>query len=49
MKICALGSDKRRVTVLNMPENSIVAYVEDERRKLAFWMPIAALELDKLK
>jgi hypothetical protein len=42
--ICSSGVDKKPVTVLNMPENSMVAYVEDERRKLAFWMPIAHLD-----
>lgn len=47
VKICALGSDKRRVMVLNMPENSIVAYVHDEGRKQNFWMPI--LHLDKVR
>jgi len=46
-KICALGSDKRRVTVLNMPENSMVAYVHDEGRKQNFWMSIA--HLDKVR
>jgi hypothetical protein len=47
MKLCALGTDKRRVTVLNMPENSMVAYVLDEVRKQTFWMPIA--HLDKVR
>lgn len=42
--ICSPGVDKKPVTILNMPENSMVAYVEDERRKLAFWMPIAHLD-----
>lgn len=45
--ICSLGANKKPVMILNMPENSMVAYVEDERRKLAFWMPIS--QLDKLK
>jgi hypothetical protein len=45
--ICSPGVDKEPVMVLNMPENSLVAYVEDERRKLAFWMPI--INLNKLK
>lgn len=44
---CSAGADKRLVVVLNMPEDLMVAYVEDERRKLAFWMPI--VHLDKLK
>jgi hypothetical protein len=30
IKMCSAGSDKRRVTVLNMPEGSLVAYVLDE-------------------
>jgi hypothetical protein len=47
IKFCALGSDKRRVTVLNMPENSLVAYVLDEARKQTFWMSIA--NLDKVR
>ena len=47
VKICALGSAKRRVTILNMPENSMVAYVLDEGRKQTFWMPIA--HLDKVR
>jgi hypothetical protein len=47
MKICAPGSDKRRVTVLNMPENSMVAYVLDEGHKQTFWMSIA--NLDKVR
>ncbi len=47
VKICALGSDKRRVMVLNMPENSMVAYVHDEGRKQNFWMPI--VHLDKVR
>ena len=45
--ICAPGVDKKPVMILNMPEDLMVAYVEDERRKLAFWMPIS--HLDKLK
>jgi Mn-containing catalase len=47
MKICAVGSDKRRVMVLNMPENSMVAYVHDEGRKQNFWMSI--IHLDKAR
>jgi hypothetical protein len=27
VRICKAGTDKRRVTVLNMPENSMMAYV----------------------
>jgi hypothetical protein len=44
--MCAQGSDKRTVTVLNMPAGatSIVAYVEDDRLKRAFWMPFAYLD-----
>jgi hypothetical protein len=45
--ICSIGVDKRPVMVLNMPDNSMVAYVEDERRKQTFWMPIS--HLDKLR
>jgi len=45
--ICAPGLDKKPVTILNMPKDSMVAYVEDEHRKIAFWMPI--MHLDKLK
>jgi len=45
--ICSPGFNKKPVIILNMPEDSMVAYVEDEHRKLAFWMPIA--HLDKLK
>ena len=44
--ICAIGTNKRPVMVLNMPENSLVAYVLDESRKQTFWMPI--LNLDKV-
>jgi hypothetical protein len=46
-KICTLGSNKRKVTILNMPENSMVTYVLDEVRKQTFWMPIS--HLDKVK
>jgi hypothetical protein len=43
MKICSAGSDKRRVTVLNMPEGSLVAYVFDEGQR-ADWMPFVYLD-----
>lgn len=45
--ICSPGVDKEPVMVLSLPENSLVAYVEDERRKRAFWMLI--IKLNKLK
>ena len=45
--ICTIGTNKRPVTVLNMPENSMVAYVADERRKQTFWMPFS--HLDKVR
>jgi len=44
VKICTLGRDRRRGTVLNMPENSVVAHVLDEGRKQTFWMPIVHLD-----
>jgi hypothetical protein len=44
--LCAPGVDKRPVTILNMPENSLVAYVED-RHKKTFWMSSA--HLDKMQ
>ena len=44
MKMCAPGSDKRKVTVLNMPEKSMVAYVLDQGRKQTYWMPIVSLD-----
>jgi hypothetical protein len=44
VRICKVGSDKRRVTVLNMPENSMAAYVLDDARKLTFWMPFVYLD-----
>jgi membrane-bound inhibitor of C-type lysozyme len=43
MHLCAPGRNKLRVTVMNMPEHSLVAYVFDEAKKQPFWMPIAAL------
>jgi hypothetical protein len=47
MRVCAVGSDKRRVMVLNMPENSEVAYVHDEVRKQNYWLPI--IHFDKVR
>jgi hypothetical protein len=44
MKMCSAGSDKRRVTVFNMPEGSLVAYVLDEGRKKTAWMPFVYLD-----
>jgi hypothetical protein len=46
MAVCAPGSNGRHVTVLNMPvgATSMVAYVEDDRLKRAYWMPFAFLD-----
>ena len=46
MAICAKGGDGRHVSILNMPvgATSMVAYVEDERMKRNYWMPIVSLD-----
>jgi hypothetical protein len=47
LSICTLGSNKRKVAVMNMPKDSLVAYVYDDGRKTAFWMPIGNLNKTK--
>jgi hypothetical protein len=47
LKTCTIGTNKRQVTVMNMPSESSVAYVYDERSKATFWMPIS--HLNKIK
>lgn len=44
---CALGENRRKVTVINMPPASSVAYVIDEKRQTSSWVPI--FHLDKVK
>jgi hypothetical protein len=41
--LCNKGADGKRIMVLNMPENSSVAFVGDEDAKRTFWMPISHL------
>jgi hypothetical protein len=47
--LCDAGTNKRAVTVLNMPTatTALSAYVMDDSRKKTFWMPIS--HLDKVK
>jgi hypothetical protein len=47
LNACEKGVNKKKVTVMNMPTDSLVTYVYDEKRKAAFWMPIS--HLDRLR
>jgi hypothetical protein len=44
MAQCRDGVSKKAVTVMNMPKNSLVAWVFDRKTNESFWMPITHLD-----
>jgi hypothetical protein len=47
VSLCRDGVAKKVVTVMNMPKDSLVAWVFDRKANESFWMPIA--HLDKIQ
>ncbi|VVE69111.1 hypothetical protein PPN31119_03176 [Pandoraea pnomenusa] len=42
--MCKTGANKAQVTIMNVPTDATVVWVNDDKKKVSFWMPRGSLD-----